>query len=74
MQRVEARGGEDWIVRVVSGATAQKAYRCPGCSQEIPSGVGHVVAWPAEPLAGFGGVSDRRHWHNGCWRGGRMGR
>ena len=27
-------------------ARAGKRYRCPGCDQEIPSGVPHVVAWP----------------------------
>ncbi len=25
----------------------------------------HVVAWPAD---GRGDLSDRRHWHSGCWR------
>ena len=27
-----------WIVRSVSGAAAEKAYRCPGCQQLIPPG------------------------------------
>lgn len=51
----------DWIVRPV--AAGAKAYRCPGCDQEIAPGVGHVVAWPAEG----GGLEDRRHWHRPCW-------
>ncbi len=51
----------DWIVRPAMGA--DKAYRCPGCDQEIPPRVGHVVAWPAEG----GGAEDRRHWHRPCW-------
>ncbi|MEK8144882.1 ATP/GTP-binding protein [Streptomyces sp. M10(2022)] len=55
--------GEEWYVRPVSGASAMgKRYRCPGCDQEIPSGVPHLVAWPE-----FGGIDDRRHWHKACW-------
>jgi hypothetical protein len=52
------------LVRAVSGETG-KVYRCPGCDQEIPPGVPHVVAWPADER---GDLSDRRHWHSGCWR------
>lgn len=55
----------EWVVRSVSGTAATKAYRCPGCSQEILPGVPHVVAWPAD------GTQERRHWHTGCWRRGR---
>ncbi|MET8170895.1 ATP/GTP-binding protein [Streptomyces clavifer] len=55
--------GEEWSVRPVSGAhAAGKRYRCPGCDQEIASGVPHLVAWPE-----YGGVDDRRHWHKACW-------
>ncbi|NGO76432.1 ATP/GTP-binding protein [Streptomyces sp. YC504] len=55
--------GEEYLVRHVAGASAAgKTYRCPGCDQEIPSGVPHVVAWPQH-----GGVDDRRHWHKACW-------
>lgn len=65
----EERADGRWIVRTISGANAVKAYRCPGCSQPIPPGTPHVVAWPAEPgLAGAGTVEERRHWHTGCWR------
>ncbi|MFV2117850.1 ATP/GTP-binding protein [Streptomyces sp. Act-28] len=62
-QRAETWRGEEWAVRNVAGAgAAGKRYRCPGCDQEIPSGVPHVVAWPE-----YGGVDDRRHWHRACW-------
>ncbi|MFG2527750.1 ATP/GTP-binding protein [Streptomyces sp. NPDC048516] len=54
--------GEDWVVRHVGGGGAAKRYRCPGCDQEIPPGVPHVVAWPQH-----GDVEDRRHWHKACW-------
>ncbi|MFD6416692.1 ATP/GTP-binding protein [Streptomyces sp. NPDC060194] len=55
--------GEEWSVRHVSGASAAgKRYRCPGCDQEIPPAVAHVVVWPEH-----GGVDDRRHWHKACW-------
>ncbi|KRV49511.1 ATP/GTP-binding protein [Wenjunlia vitaminophila] len=61
LERTESWRGEEWVVRPVAGASG-KRYRCPGCDQEIPSGVGHVVAWPV-----YGGVDDRRHWHRACW-------
>jgi hypothetical protein len=54
--------GEEWVVRPVAGAASAKLYRCPGCDQEIPQGVAHVVAWRA-----YDGVDDRRHWHRACW-------
>jgi hypothetical protein len=48
-------------VRFLHPFQAAKAYRCPGCDQEIPAGTGHVVAVPR--LA----PEDRRHWHRSCW-------
>ena len=62
--RTEAGADGDWLVRTVPGAQATKQYRCPGCDQEIKSGVAHVVAWPADE---HGSVEQRRHWHTGCW-------
>jgi hypothetical protein len=61
----------DWLVRAVTGAAATKAYRCPGCDQEVPPGVPHVVAWPDDgPYADTDGrgLADRRHWHTACWQ------
>ncbi|MFC0599461.1 ATP/GTP-binding protein [Streptomyces palmae] len=54
--------GEEWVVRQISGGAAVKHYRCPGCDQEIPPGLPHVVAWRQH-----GGEDDRRHWHRACW-------
>jgi hypothetical protein len=65
---VEQWGAQQWRVRQIPGTAAVKTYRCPGCDQEIRPGVPHVVAWPRDGLAGFGGEADRRHWHAGCWR------
>ena len=62
-ERVESWPDGDWTVRRIPGAGSAKAYRCPGCDQEIAAGVGHIVAWPAEG----GGLDDRRHWHRPCW-------
>jgi hypothetical protein len=59
--RVESGPDGDWIVRQVTGAAADRAYRCPGCDQVVGAGTPHVVAWPA------GNVEDRRHWHTPCW-------
>ncbi len=64
---VDKRDGT-WVVRSIAGGSSTKAYKCPGCHREIPPGTAHVVAWPHD-----GGwqvtspVSERRHWHNGCW-------
>ncbi|MFB4313132.1 ATP/GTP-binding protein [Actinomadura sp. 21ATH] len=64
-QRTEEGADGDWNVRMVPGSNAAKPYRCPGCDQLIPPGVGHVVAWPAD---GRGDADDRRHWHRPCWQ------
>jgi hypothetical protein len=55
-QRVE----DGWVVRSLAGAPG-RSYRCPGCDQELPSSLPHVVAWPE------GREDDRRHWHTACW-------
>ncbi|MEV1132442.1 ATP/GTP-binding protein [Rhodococcus coprophilus] len=57
---------ERYTVRTVPGSRATKPYRCPGCDHEIAPGTPHVVAWPVDTP---GGADDRRHWHNGCWKG-----
>ncbi|GGU53103.1 hypothetical protein GCM10010178_52390 [Lentzea flava] len=62
--RAESGPDGDWLVRAISGAQAQKTYRCPGCDHEIRPGTPHVVAWPAQES---GSVEERRHWHQGCW-------
>ncbi|MEE1927480.1 ATP/GTP-binding protein [Streptomyces sp. TRM 70351] len=62
LDRTESWRGEDWVVRRISGGGAAKHYRCPGCDQEIPPGVPHVVTWPQ-----YGDVDNRRHWHGPCW-------
>jgi hypothetical protein len=67
MQRHEDHADGGWIVRQVSGASSGRAYRCPGCQQEVPAGTPHVVAWPADAVVGEG-LEQRRHWHTPCWR------
>jgi hypothetical protein len=54
-----------WTVRAVPGAAAAKMYRCPGCQHEIRPGTAHLVVWPSDWR---GDETDRRHWHNGCWK------
>ena len=56
-QRVE----DGFVVRSLSGGSAGRSYRCPGCDQELPAGTPHVVVWPE------GREDERRHWHNACW-------
>ena len=52
---------DDVEVRFVHPFQARKEYVCPGCQQEIPAGMGHVVVVPrATPDL-------RRHWHRPCW-------
>ena len=63
-RRVEEHPDGDWIVQSITGSASTKAYRCPGCDQEIRPATPHIVAWP------FGSDSDvqlRRHWHTPCW-------
>ncbi|MEO3749686.1 ATP/GTP-binding protein [Streptomyces sp. B6B3] len=62
LEQTEDWRGEDWMVRGMAAGAAAKHYRCPGCDQEIPPGVPHLVAWPRN-----GDVADRRHWHRACW-------
>jgi hypothetical protein len=65
VEAVQSWRDGDWMVRSVPGDASTKAYRCPGCEQEVSAGMAHVVAWPAD---GRGDLTDRRHWHSGCWR------
>jgi len=65
-ERVESWPDGDWVVRRIPGAGSAKAYRCPGCDQEIAPGTPHVVAWPADAVGV--GVDQRRHWHSACWQ------
>ncbi|WP_293829843.1 hypothetical protein [uncultured Corynebacterium sp.] len=57
--------GEIFKVRQIGSAAAAKYYVCPGCNQNIPPGVAHVVAWPRDTGRG---ADDRRHWHKHCWQ------
>lgn len=50
----------DTVVHYVMSGDSVRAYLCPGCQREIPAGLSHVVAVPAE-------VDLRRHWHRACW-------
>lgn len=52
-------------MRQIGAAAATKYYVCPGCNQNIPPGVAHVVAWPRDTGRG---ADDRRHWHKHCWQ------
>ncbi|MGO1950537.1 MAG: hypothetical protein ACTH1D_12955 [Mycobacteriaceae bacterium] len=65
-------GGESepYLVRRMGASAAQKYYLCPGCNQNIPPGVPHIVAWPDT----LRGADDRRHWHSGCWQRRRRGK
>jgi hypothetical protein len=63
VQSVQQHRDGDFLVRSVGGSP--KTYRCPGCDQEVRPHVVHVVAWPADER---GDLTDRRHWHTGCWR------
>jgi hypothetical protein len=62
-ERHDAWRGEQYVVRTVAGAGATKAYRCPGCDQEIRPGLAHLVAWASHDTD----AGDRRHWHTSCW-------
>lgn len=57
--------GEPYLVRQMGASAATKFYVCPGCNQNIPPGLAHVVAWPRDSVRGG---EDRRHWHRPCWQ------
>ncbi|HET7533284.1 MAG TPA: hypothetical protein VF012_06030 [Nocardioidaceae bacterium] len=68
-ERVETYGGEEYVVRRVTGSAATKPYRCPGCDQLIRPATPHVVAWPVvASMFSSSGVDERRHWHTACWQ------
>src|SRR5947209_18316375 len=52
---------DDLEVRRIQPFEARKTYTCPGCSQQITPGTGHIVAVPPEA------PDLRRHWHTPCW-------
>lgn len=53
--------GEDVDTRRIQPYEAIKTYLCPGCNQEIPPGLGHLVVVPRDA------PDLRRHWHHSCW-------
>lgn len=64
--RRESGTDGEWTVRTVRSGT--KAYTCPGCSQQIPSGTSHVVTWREDSFFGTQtALDERRHWHTSCW-------
>lgn len=68
-ERTEQWPDGEWVVRQVTGSSAVKPYRCPGCDQLIRPPTPHLVAWPApDTTLSGGGPQERRHWHTACWR------
>ena len=70
VDKVEGYGGEDYVVRRLTGSASTRTYTCPGCHQPIRPATPHVVAWPvlASTFArDVTGLDERRHWHSPCW-------
>lgn len=68
-RRTEVRRGVAWTVQPVSAGQAMKVYRCPGCGNEVETGVAHLVVWRADGVLGDArDLADRRHWHEHCWK------
>ena len=66
-ERTESGRDGTWKVRRV--ASPDKVYTCPGCHQQIPAEVTHIVAYREDHIFGAeAGLSERRHWHTHCWR------
>ena len=57
----------DLVERFIQPYQATKTYICPGCSRDIPPGLGHIVIVPVDA------PDLRRHWHRGCWTRRRPG-
>ncbi|MCX6458963.1 MAG: hypothetical protein NTZ03_01505 [Actinobacteria bacterium] len=66
LRTYETHSDGEWIVQKITGSSATKTYRCPGCDHEIRPATPHVVAWPSG-LSSEDAVDDRRHWHTPCW-------
>jgi len=60
-ESIEEHDDGIFVVRLISGSTSNKPYRCPGCDQIIPTATPHTVAWLEHD------AETRRHWHNICW-------
>jgi len=56
--------GISWTVREVRGNDSGRAFRCPGCQQQVLATSPHTVVWPSETMHG---LENRRHWHTQCW-------
>ena len=63
--RVEQHGGEDYVVRRVTGSATRRTYTCPACHQPIRPATPHVVAWPVLPT-----LRDELHGDTGWTNGG----
>ena len=67
----------EWVVRELRGTTSTKSYTCPGCHQDIPPGLPHLVVWPSRGTLSPGdGASARPPWPRASFaarerRGGR---
>jgi len=48
-------------LRRIQPYQATKEYVCPGCNQEIRTGIAHVVVVPLST------PDLRRHWHSPCF-------
>ncbi|HVE46799.1 MAG TPA: hypothetical protein VNA57_08645 [Acidimicrobiales bacterium] len=57
-----AGAGGDVEVRRVQPYQAHKNYLCPGCNQDIPPRILHLVVVPIDA------PDLRRHWHESCWQ------
>lgn len=66
LEHEEMRRGNTWTIRQMKGSPEPGAYRCPGCDQEIPKSLPHVVVWRSQSILSDG-VEGRRHWHTPCW-------
>lgn len=68
-RRTETKRGYSYVVQPISAAKALKVYTCPGCNLSVDIGVSHLVAWRTDGIMGeHNDVSERRHWHQHCWR------
>lgn len=65
--RTESGSDGQWSVHQVR--TDAKVYTCSGCGRPIELNAWHLVAFRTDHLFGDeAGLSERRHWHEACWR------
>jgi hypothetical protein len=66
--RLDVKRGKEYLVRkTFDGASI---YKCPGCNNSIAAGASSLTVIEQDHIFGEqAAIDERRHWHEGCWKG-----